>query len=333
MRSAVRLRALALTLADGVSAKGSLLRAVALLGLGVLAGCAAQPPTQRFARQDGRYDPRLGVRASPRLYADGDEIPPGGGHYQVGKPYTVAGKTYYPSERPYAGVGEASWYGSDFHGRLTANGEVFDRTSLSAAHPTMPLPSYARVTNLRNRHSIVVRVNDRGPYHGGRLMDVSERVAEALEFERRGTTHVKIEWLGRAELEGSDTTKLMASLRTDGTPATLNGFEQPVLVASRAAPERTAYAEPPRRDLAEDEEAPARAEKPARRAPTEAKRESEEMTKLVQEIEDVDRAGAAGKKGRLTAAPLPPSRPFDLGANPAKTPAKTAVKTARAERL
>src|SRR3712207_5054080 len=88
-----------------------------------------------------------------------------GGHYHIGKPYTVAGKTYYPREDPnYQAVGEASWYGSAFHGRRTANGEVFNMHALTAAHPTLPLPSYVRVTNLANNCSIVVRVNDRGPF-------------------------------------------------------------------------------------------------------------------------------------------------------------------------
>src|SRR5438270_7342549 len=147
-----------------------------------LAGCAAQP--QRYA---SNIDPRYGVAASPRVVADGDVVPRGGGTFMVGKPYTVGGITYYPSERTYASFGLASYYGTAFHGRRTANGEVFDRESVSAAHPTLPLPSYARITNLRNHSSIIVRVNDRGPYHPGRIMDVSQRVAEALDFRRSGT--------------------------------------------------------------------------------------------------------------------------------------------------
>ena len=151
-----------------------------------------------------QVDPRYGVAPSPRVVADGEEVPRGGGYYMVGKPYQIAGKTYYPSERSYSAVGLASWYGSDFHGRKTANGEVFDRASISAAHPTMPLPSYARVTNLRNHRSMIVRVNDRGPYHGGRVMDVSQRVAEALDFHRIGTARVKVDYVGHAALAGSD---------------------------------------------------------------------------------------------------------------------------------
>ncbi len=90
----------------------------------------------------------------------------------------------------------ASWYGDAFHGRRTANGEVYDMRSLTAAHPTMPLPSYARVTNLSNGYSVIVRVNDRGPYHGGRVMDVSSRVADVLDFKSTGTAKIKVEYVG-----------------------------------------------------------------------------------------------------------------------------------------
>ena len=90
----------------------------------------------------------------------------------------------------------ASWYGDDFHGRLTANGEVFDMTSLTAAHPTLPIPSYARVTNVRNGKSLIVRVNDRGPYHGNRLIDVSNKAAELLEFKANGVARVRVEYVG-----------------------------------------------------------------------------------------------------------------------------------------
>ncbi len=104
------------------------------------------------------------------------------------------------------------------HGRLTANGEVFDMGSLTAAHPTLPMPSYARVTNLSNGRSLIVRVNDRGPYHGNRLIDVSNKAAELLDFKGNGVARVRVEYVGRAPLEGSDDRQLMATLRT-GTPA------------------------------------------------------------------------------------------------------------------
>jgi rare lipoprotein A len=153
------------------------------------------------------------------VVALGEPVPKGGGYYRVGKPYTIDGQTYEPEENPsYTAEGLASWYGDDFHGRATANGEVFDMASISAAHPTLPIPSYARVTNLRNGKSIIVRVNDRGPYHAGRVIDVSVRTAKLLEFYNRGVTRVRVDYVGRASLGGSDDAKLAATLRT-GTPA------------------------------------------------------------------------------------------------------------------
>jgi rare lipoprotein A len=179
----------------------------------VLANCAS---SDKFA---GRVDPRYGVSTSPRVVAFGDPVPKGGGTYRVGKPYTVAGRVYVPEEDVnYREEGLASWYGDDFHGRLTANGEVFDMASLTAAHPTLPMPCYARVTNMRNGKSLIVRVNDRGPYHGNRLIDVSNKAAELLEFKGSGVARVRVEYVGRAPLEGSDDRQLMATLRT-GEPA------------------------------------------------------------------------------------------------------------------
>src|SRR4051794_31736903 len=179
----------------------------------VLANCAS---SNKFA---SRVDPRYGVSSSPRVVAFGEPVPKGGGTYRIGKPYTVGGRVYVPEEDPdYRAEGIASWYGDDFHGRLTANGEVFDMGSLTAAHPTLPIPSYARVTNLSNGKSLVVRVNDRGPYHGNRLIDVSNKAAELLEFKGNGVAKVRVEYVGRAPLEGSDDRQLMATLRT-GAPA------------------------------------------------------------------------------------------------------------------
>jgi rare lipoprotein A len=178
----------------------------------VLANCAS-------GSLSSRVDPKYGVSSSPRVVAFGEPVPKGGGTYRVGKPYTVAGRVYVPEEDVnYREEGLASWYGDDFHGRLTANGEVFDMASLSAAHPTLPMPCYARVTNLSNGKSLIVRVNDRGPYHGNRVMDVSSRAAELLEFKGNGVARVRVEYVGRAPLEGSDDRQLIATLRT-GVPA------------------------------------------------------------------------------------------------------------------
>jgi rare lipoprotein A len=211
-----------------------------------LAGCAStnDPGAAVASLGVSQVDAKYGVKASPRVVADGEEVPKGGGNFMVGKPYKIAGKTYYPSEKPFSAVGTASWYGSDFHGRRTANGEVFDRASITAAHPTMPLPSYARVTNLKNARSIIVRVNDRGPYHGGRVMDVSQRVAEALDFRTAGKAKVKVEWIGRANIAGDEDAKLLATLRDDA-PATLEpeGLGPVIALALRNNPvERVAEA-------------------------------------------------------------------------------------------
>ncbi|PQA85366.1 septal ring lytic transglycosylase RlpA family protein [Hyphococcus luteus] len=134
---------------------------------------------------------------------------PGGGkggspHYKVGKPYKVNGKWYRPEEDPhYSKTGVASWYGSQFHGRLTANGEIFDMNRLSAAHTTLPLPSMVEVTNLENNRSILVRVNDRGPFAHGRIIDLSREAARRLGFEHQGTARVRVRYAGPAPLNGA----------------------------------------------------------------------------------------------------------------------------------
>lgn len=160
-----------------------------------------------------------GVTASPRVVQFGQAVPSGGGNYKVGTPYRVAGRWYHPKEDlDYDEVGLASWYGSDFHGRRTANGEIFDMTSLSAAHPTLPLPTYARVTNLENGRSVVVRVNDRGPFAHNRLIDLSHRTADVLGFKGQGTAKVRVQYVGIAPLEGNDGQWLTTTVRNDGEP-------------------------------------------------------------------------------------------------------------------
>ncbi len=190
--------------------------AVAALGL-ALAGCGVG------------VNQKYGVKPSPRVVAHGQPVPKGGGKYRVGDPYVVGGQTYVPREvSAYRAEGHASWYGHDFHGRLTANGEVYNMHGISAAHPTLPLPSYVRVTNLENRRSLVVRVNDRCPFHQGRVIDLSARAAKLLGFYDKGLARVRVEYLGRASLSGSDDTKLAGSLHAD------DSTELPVRVATRA---------------------------------------------------------------------------------------------------
>ena len=261
-----------------------------VVAAGLLAsGCAQN--SKKYAEAGTLFPTSKYGPASKRVIADGEDVPKGGGQNLVGKPYTIAGHTYYPADRPnYSAVGMASWYGADFHGRKTANGEIFDKASVTAAHPTMPLPSYARVTNLRNGASIVVRVNDRGPYHGGRVMDVSEKVAGALDFKGQGTAKVKVEYLARAGLGGSDDNKLLASLRTDGSAATLDGLPtQPIMVAAEPVPQRVAALAP--------------------------KVQVEQPAQVADEQDAESDVGAPVAASALpSVAPRPVARPFNVGA-------------------
>jgi rare lipoprotein A len=183
---------------------------------------------------NSHVDPRYGVEPSARLVEPGDSVPKGGGVYRVGSPYVVAGRVYTPQDNPhYRADGVASWYGADFHGRSTANGEIFDADGITAAHPTLPLPSYVRVTNLGNGRSLIVRVNDRGPYAGNRIIDVSKHAAFLLGFTTIGTAWVRVEYVGPAPMAGSDDQLLEATLRQD-EPAPAPGTVR--LAAMRIVP-------------------------------------------------------------------------------------------------
>jgi rare lipoprotein A (peptidoglycan hydrolase) len=141
--------------------------------------------------------------ASP-IYQRVGLIPRGGGQHKLGKAYRISGMLFRPHKDPtYNRVGVASWYGAQFHRRMTANGEWFDMEYYSAAHATMPLPSYARVTNLENGREMIVRVNDRGPFIKGRIIDLSKKSAELLDFKRRGTAKVRVQYVGPAPLDDS----------------------------------------------------------------------------------------------------------------------------------
>jgi rare lipoprotein A len=164
-----------------------------LLGLAaMLADCAARGPAPSVPAQD---------------------VQTGRGIYKVGQPYQINGIWYYPAEDfAYDETGIASWYGEDFHGKYTANGEIFDLNALTAAHPTLPMPSIVRVTNLDNGRSIELRINDRGPYVRSRIIDVSRRASQLLGFEGQGTAKVRVKILvpesiqvaGLARRNGSD---------------------------------------------------------------------------------------------------------------------------------
>ena len=155
--------------------------------LGVLAACSAPqaPPP---------------VPAPPPVVS----LPPSVGVYKIGQPYQIDNVWYYPREQPdYDETGIASWYGPDFYGKATANGEMYDGNALTAAHKTLPMPVNVRVTNLDNGKSLVVRVNDRGPYARGRIIDLSKRAAELLDVVQTGTARVRVTYLGRANLNGA----------------------------------------------------------------------------------------------------------------------------------
>lgn len=205
----------------------------------LVAGCSTSSAPQRVtasATSSGKEyfaEAEYGVKASPRVTAMRSRLPRGGGRDQVGKPYKIKGKWYHPKEDPdYRKTGMASWYGDAFHGRLTANGEIYDMTHLTAAHPTMPLPSYARVTNRKNGSSIIVRVNDRGPYAHGRIIDLSRRAAEMLDYTHSGIAQVEVEYVGRAPLHGQDDSYLMASYRPgNAAPGPSDGLPTGVMIA------------------------------------------------------------------------------------------------------
>lgn len=179
--------------------------AAACLLIGALlitAGCSRSGPGPAG---DSRINPKTGTSASQRLFAEGDRIPKGGGTYKIGSPYKIGARWYTPTEDPnYDRAGLGSWYGTDFHGRKTANGEIFDMNALTAAHPTLPIPSFAYVTNLSNNRTILVRINDRGPYAHDRVIDLSRRSAKELGFELHGVTQMRVKYAGRAPLDGND---------------------------------------------------------------------------------------------------------------------------------
>ncbi|MHB2264988.1 septal ring lytic transglycosylase RlpA family protein [Aliihoeflea sp. PC F10.4] len=190
-------------------------------GAAFLAACSASSTkvASKKPTRSSEYfaESEYGVKASPRVSSLRTNLPRGGGRDQVGRPYQVRGQWYHPKADPnYRSTGLASWYGDAFHGRLTANGEVYDKTHLTAAHPTMPLPSYARVTNKTNGSSVIVRVNDRGPFAKGRVIDLSQRAAEMLDYKGSGVAQVSVEYVGRAPLHGLDDAYLMASYRPSG---------------------------------------------------------------------------------------------------------------------
>ena len=215
---------------DGGCARA--LAPIALLGL-LLAGCASQP--------GGSY-------GTGGAYGDGQ------GAYRVGRPYEIKGVWYYPAvDYDYDRTGIASWYGGQFEGRLTANGEIFDLNQLTAAHTTLPMPSIVQVTNLENGRSLQLRVNDRGPFVGSRLIDVSRRAAQLLGFESTGTTLVRVrvlkdESIAAAEeaMHGSGQILVAAAAPAAAAPIVAPTAAYSASAAPALAPPPVEVAAPPR---------------------------------------------------------------------------------------
>lgn len=188
------------------------LAALLFLVAPVLAACSGSGVGSSGVKRAAFTSKEFGVNVSPRL-STAKYPKRGGGRVMPLKPYTVRGVTYQPVEGPgYVETGKASWYGQDFHGRQTANGEIFGAYYLTAASPVLPIPSYARVTNLSNGRSIMVRINDRGPYMSGRIIDLSYQAAEALGYRTHGSADVEVRYVGPAPINGDDNKMLMASL-------------------------------------------------------------------------------------------------------------------------
>ncbi len=223
LRSRVELQSMVDGMGDGVAATVEVMRWLAITMFCAFGGACTTTSTPGMTSLKAHSPATLHRVYVKMPDASGKRTSQRVGHYTVGKPYVVKGKRYYPKEEPgYDRSGIASWYARGFQGRRTANGETYDPGRLSAAHPTLPLPSYVRVTNLTNGSSVVVRVNDRGPYHKGRLIDISSKAAEMLDMTRRGTASVRVQYVGRAALNGDDMAFLMASQRKRQGPLGVN---------------------------------------------------------------------------------------------------------------
>ncbi|MCP4328868.1 MAG: septal ring lytic transglycosylase RlpA family protein [Alphaproteobacteria bacterium] len=189
-----------------------------------LDGSSRRSPLSRHWRWGAAAATLLLLAACADTAEDGLTRPDGVATYKVGKPYQVAGVWYYPKiDYEYDEIGIASWYGEPFHGRATANGEIFDKDEISAAHTTLPMPSVVRVTNLENERILVVRVNDRGPFIPGRIIDLSKAAAEELGFRKNGTAKVRVQILTEESIalaSAGQTIVLSENERAESVPTT-----------------------------------------------------------------------------------------------------------------
>lgn len=183
----------------------------------------------------GCSETQLAVHSAKRLISTSEKEAPT--TYKIGKPYQIAGVWYYPEEDyEYDESGIASWYGAKFHGRRTANGEVYDMNALTAAHRTLPMPSFVRVTNLENGRSLILRVNDRGPFARGRIIDISRRGAQLLNFQRQGTARVRVQVLADKSQALKSRLTNQAQLAKVGSPITVDRLPKPKVQAQSLPP-------------------------------------------------------------------------------------------------
>lgn len=225
-----------------------MLRALALLALAVLlAACGTSPPrvdaqggagrvpAAATAPRGGAYykDDGPGVNAPANLAAIPDAEPRREPlHRFANRPYEVFGKNYVPLTRvePFTERGTASWYGRRYHGSKTSSGELYDMYSMNAAHPTLPIPSYARVTNLANGRSVVVRINDRGPFHSGRVIDLSYTGAYKLGYVEAGSARVEVQALVPGAAQVADATAAPPKTAPEGEPHPEQRAQRPAQV-------------------------------------------------------------------------------------------------------
>jgi len=157
--------------------------------------------------------------------------------YKIGKPYKIKETWYYPGENyEYEETGIASWYGPKFHGKRTANGAIFDMNTRTAAHRTLPMPSFVRVTNLVNGHSLVLKVNDRGPYKGNRIIDISKRGAQLLGFHDAGTARVRVQIMADESRAIAARMKSEVQLAAIGSPITVARLPKPAVATESLSP-------------------------------------------------------------------------------------------------
>jgi rare lipoprotein A len=215
--------------------------ALLFVGAALLAGCGSSPSGPG------------GHRTGPYSRTSSG---PTQGYYKIGTPYEIDGVTYTPAvDYDYDETGIASWYGPDFHGKITANGELYDMNEVTAAHRTLPMPSLVRVTNLDNGRTIVVRVNDRGPYARGRVLDMSRRAAQLLGFEKTGTAKVHVQIMARESMILAEAAKQgqltvdVAGLDNENAPlppGTPNYTRPGAVAASTPLPPPKPFVPPPR---------------------------------------------------------------------------------------